>query len=308
MTTNIPDITICPFTGLQIDPKEINDVPNKILVFSYSNKIIGKVEMPNLVYVSIFDKFLGKDIVYMNNLYIYIGIIRNHSEKYGTPFCVSIDFIEKGYKDFDYPKEFRPKAFYFLNYLYQNGGKEYKSFSLNPNHYPLSYSQNYDEFQRIIEFLEGENIIEYIGELQKAESGLMINFTIRITTFGLKEIEKDFPIAPMWDLVKQEVFTGDVSIDDKIMHAKKLFFKTNSTFNDKRSACEALSFILEPIREELKKVLSNSDVSDFFNIVNTFDIRHNKESTKSIKHEEQLEWIFYSLLNSIICFYKLWNK
>ena len=72
-----------------------------------------------------------------------------------------------------------------------------------------------------------------------------------------------------------------------------------------RSACETLSYILEPLREDLKNYFSQKDVSDFFQIVNTFDIRHNKYMTKNIVHIEQLEWVFYTLLNSINTFVKL---
>jgi len=55
---------------------------------------------------------------------------------------------------------------------------------------------------------------------------------------------------------------------------------------------------LEPLREELKKTFT-SDTKIFFRIVNEFNVKHNKERTKNIQHEEQLEWIFYSLLNTI---------
>ena len=72
-----------------------------------------------------------------------------------------------------------------------------------------------------------------------------------------------------------------------------------------RSACESLSYVLEPLREELPKYFHKQDVSDFFNIVNNFDIRHNKDHTKKLIHPEQLEWGFYSLLNTINTYVKL---
>jgi len=43
-------------------------------------------------------------------------------------------------------------------------------------------------------------------------------------------------------------------------------------------------------------------------MVNNFNIRHNKTSTKVIEHEVQLEWIFYSLLNTITTYIKIRNK
>jgi hypothetical protein len=78
--------------------------------------------------------------------------------------------------------------------------------------------------------------------------------------------------------------------------------------DDKRSACETLSYVLEPLRKELEAFFSTSDVSDFFQLVNRFDVRHNKSSTINLVHEEQLEWVFYTLLNSISTFTKLKRK
>jgi hypothetical protein len=309
MTTNISGITICPFTGLPIDPNNVYDVPNKMLVFGYSNKIIGKVEMPHPVYISIYNKYIGEfDDNYNNNLYIYIGIIRNHFANEKTPFYVNSDFIETGYKEYSYPSDFNDKARYFLKYLYKNGGNEGRKFQIALSDYPLAYAKSDDEFQRIIEKLIKQEFIDYVRKPSRNMAGVLLNFSIELTHLGEKEVEKNLPMVPLFDLVNQDVFSGDSKIDSEILHAKKLFFKTDSTFNDKRSACEALSFVLEPIRKDFKKVVLGSDVEAFFNIVNNFDIRHNKDTTKSIEHEEQLEWIFYSLLNSIICYYKLWKK
>lgn len=78
--------------------------------------------------------------------------------------------------------------------------------------------------------------------------------------------------------------------------------------DDKRSACETLSFVLEPLRKDLTSFFSTGDVSDFFLLVNRFDIRHNKTSTTSLVHEEQLEWVFYTLLNTITTYTKLKRK
>jgi len=309
MTTNISGITLCPFTGLPIDPNDVYDVPYKPLVIGYSNKIIGKVEMPNLVYVNCYHKLIGKsDENYNNNLYIYIGIIRNHYEKEKSPFYVNSDFIENGYKEHYFPSGFNEKTRYFLKYLYKNGGNEGRKFQIALNDYPLAYAKSDDEFQRIIEKLIKQEFIDYVRKPSRNMAGEILSFSIELSPLGEKEVEKNLPVVPLFDLVNQDVFTGDSKIDSEILHAKKLFFKTDSTLNDKRSACETLSFVLEPIREDLKTVFSSKDVSDFFNIVNNFDIRHNKEHIKNLIHEEQLEWIFYSLLNSIICYYKLCKK
>ena len=74
-----------------------------------------------------------------------------------------------------------------------------------------------------------------------------------------------------------------------------------------RSACETLMFVLEPLREELR-VFFKGDTEHFFNIVNNFCIRHNKERTKAIEMPEQFEWLFYSLLNTINTYVKIKGK
>ena len=66
--------------------------------------------------------------------------------------------------------------------------------------------------------------------------------------------------------------------------------------------------MLEPNRYDELKSLFEGDTEYFFRLVNEFNIRHNKVSTKKIEHEEQLEWLFYSLLNTINTFVKLKKK
>ena len=107
--------------------------------------------------------------------------------------------------------------------------------------------------------------------------------------------------------MNQEITTGDPAVDATIRQARKAFFDNPTSFDSKRSACEALSYVLEPLREELKDKF-DSDTEAFFNIVNNFNIRHNKLSTRRINNEEQLEWVFYSLLNTINTLVKMKRK
>src|ERR1035437_663605 len=53
----------------------------------------------------------------------------------------------------------------------------------------------------------------------------------------------------MYSLFKQGTDTGDKIVDEKINHAIELFLKPKSTMAEKRSACENLSFVLEPLTE-----------------------------------------------------------
>ena len=58
----------------------------------------------------------------------------------------------------------------------------------------------------------------------------------------------------------------------------------------------------------MKQYLSDKDVNNFFDIINNFDIRHNRKGIKPLKYVEQFEWLFYSLLNSLNLYYKLKKK
>jgi hypothetical protein len=160
-----------------------------------------------------------------------------------------------------------------------------------------------------VEFLEKESLI-HIGKTNRMGSGggqkLFMN--VELTPFGAEEIEKELPKIPMVGLVDQKITTGNTEIDNAINNAKDLFFREPQSLDKMRNACETLSYVLEPMRSDLSNFFSSSDVSDFFQIVNRFDIRHNKSTTISLIHEEQLEWIFYTLLNTFQTYSKLKRK
>lgn len=199
----------------------------------------------------------------------------------------------------------KKRAKHFLQYLYDNGGKEYKSHFVDSNtDSPITYSSK-DEFERIITFLDSEGWITY--EKKRGTQQCIIYQGLRITKLGIQHIEKSLPRMPMVGLVNQQIATGNPEVDKNIEHARLLFFAENSTLESKRSACESLSFALEPFREDLKKEFQG-DTEVFFRIVNDFAIRHNKERTKNLQHEEQIEWIFYSLLNTINTYSKMKRK
>ena len=75
-----------------------------------------------------------------------------------------------------------------------------------------------------------------------------------------------------------------------------------------RSAYEALSFVLEPIRKELEREFASKDINELFMIINEFDVRHNKSRIRNEHHPEILEWVFYSLLNTISAYSKIKSK
>jgi hypothetical protein len=282
----------CPLTGQIV---ELHQSLTSISFF-YETAKTGKVHFTDIA-------FPAASGLNPEEKCILTGICRNRTIKGEPPLMITAALLTQLMNQ-EIPYGFDERARHLLKYLYDNGGKEYKSFNLNSsNDCPITYSSS-DEFERIIRYLESEDFIK--GKSTRTNAGTFYQ-GLSLTKSGIDEVEKGLQKIPMFGMVSQKIRTGDSSIDSQIEHARKSFFDIHATLESKRSACETLSFILEPLRNELK-TLFQGDTEHFFNIVNNFSIRHNKNTTKSIQHEEQLEWVFYSLLNTINTYYKLKRK
>ena len=208
----------------------------------------------------------------------------------------------------EYSESFVEKVLNFLKYLSKNGVVDYDEFSFTSNKdYKLANAKDAIEFDKIILYL-----LEYKYISSKSRYKIAPNMykykDIKLTDIGIKEAEKSLPKMPMIGLIIQTISTGNEEVDKSINHAKKMFIESPQTIDKMRSACETLSYILEPLRKECESIFSNKDINAFFEIVNNFDIRHNKAYTKKIEIPEQFEWIFYSLLNTINTYSKIKNK
>jgi len=290
----------CILTGLIFDHTVRFENSNPLVV-DYKYSTIGRVRVALTTYNDLLSRQQA-------NHPVLAGICRNAFENGNEPPLINGDFITTDVKNYKHPTEFKEKAIYLLRYLYHKGGKDYHSFNLKSvQDFPICYSNDIDEFNRIMNFLEDKFLIKWRDAPTFGRN--MTNFlSVQLTESGIKEIEKELPSVPLVGLVGQKITTGDFETDDKINHAQDLFFQEPRTLDRMRSACETLSYVLEPLREDLKKYFKQKDISSFFQIVNEFDIRHNKDSTKDIVHEEQLEWIYYSLLNTINTYTKLRRK
>jgi hypothetical protein len=285
--------------GRSVKPSDVKPVVDQTL--DYYEPTVGRVRVTMAAYTEL------RNSAQPN--YMFAGIMRNAFEDKKEPPLVDSHFIRAGYKEHNPPVDFKEKVKHLLRYLYDHGGRENHKFELNSSRdFPIAYAEP-AEFIRLVEQLEKEHWIQ-IGKTHQIGPGgrMRVYMNLELTTWGIDEVEKTLPQIPMAGLVDQRITTGDTDVDDKINHAKSLFFKDGSTMDDKRSACETLSYVLEPLRKELEAFFSTSDVSDFFQLVNRFDVRHNKSSTINLVHEEQLEWVFYTLLNSISTFTKLKRK
>jgi hypothetical protein len=293
----LSSIDKCALTGFSFKKNEIKPIAGPVI--EYENEYAGKVKITLSAYQEIQQ--------YGNVRYIIAGICKNRTLQKQEPILIDTEFIKKGYLSLKPPLEFSEKCYSFLKTIYHMGGKENVKFRMTSfEDFALAYSTP-EEFIRIIDQLETDYFIS-IDNKSKTLEKHEFYFGLKLTNYGKEEVEKVLPKMPMYGLVNQIISTGNIEIDDQINHARELFFADIPTLEKMRSACETLSYVLESLKDDLAKYFTQKDVKLFFQLVNTFDIRHNKNSTINLVEEEQLEWIFYTLLNTITMYNKLKQK
>jgi hypothetical protein len=87
------------------------------------------------------------------------------------------------------------------------------------------------------------------------------------------------------------------NVQGRIDAAIQKFRRRNGSLDDKRDAVKALADVLEFLREDVKKVITNKDENDLFNIANNFGIRHHNDQQKT-DYEKAIwyDWMFYHYL------------
>jgi len=291
------EVKKCILTGLNLANPII--IESDASTIEYESKYAGKVKLTYEAFVSLKNELQLNKVIAGINLHNYLA---NKEEIF-----IDSSFINEGYKTYQIPNTFEEKCLFTLKGLYLLIGKENKTLEQDLIRYSALGYTEYEEFCRIIEQLYLDNYIQYSTK-KPVHRRQYTYLGVTVTKSGKKRAKEMLPNFPLINLVDNTITTGDSEIDSKINFAKDLFFKNPNTMENMRSACERLSFVLEPLRDELRNCFSSNDVSDFFNIVNRFDIRHNKDSTKNMQYPEQLEWVFYTLLNSIVTYYKLKEK
>jgi hypothetical protein len=295
------DITIdkCALIGYNLKEGELK--PTQGMTIEYETEYVGKVKITLAAYKELLEGQFER--------YIIAGICKHRTVNGLDPVLIDSHFIREGFKTLNPPMEFDEKCFELIKILYQLYGKENREFQINTEQqFPLSYSSP-EEFTRIVDQLSTNHNITFSNKHRTARfEGSYLFMSVKMTNSGKREAKKALPKFPLFGLVNQNITTGNTDTDEKINHARELFFSEPHSMDKMRSACETLSYILEPFRSDLNNYFASKDVSDFFLIVNKFDIRHNKETTMNISEPDQLEWIFYSLLNTINTYSKLKQK
>jgi len=286
----------CPITGVKIDKSSCKHNSPSEDTFTYRVKTIGEVTLTRVSWIILEENSFPQK-------HIIAGLCRNHFEKFKVGFKVLSNFINEGYKSQEFPKTFEEKWHHLLEFIFVNGGNESKKFNFNSiNDYTITYSHNPEEFVQILDYLKITGFL-WFNSMLSPETDNVLFSEVKLTFEGMEQAKLSLPIDPMVRLTREGFDLGDKSTNQRVNHAIKLFHY-GSNIENMRSACETLSFVLEPLRSELKEKFSG-DTEEFFNIVNNFNIRHNKDRTKRIEHMAQLEWVFYGLLNTIRTYYKI---
>ncbi len=99
------------------------------------------------------------------------------------------------------------------------------------------------------------------------------------------------------------------NIENRINLAILKFRRYHSSQEERRDAVRDLADIIEFLRPELRRVLTQKDESDLFNIANNFGIRHHNEHQKT-EYDQSIwyEWMFYYYLCTINAILKLIKK
>lgn len=238
------------------------------------------------------------------DLYILAGICRCAYElKEKPPVIDSIMLNSLDGLD-NIPRNFNEKYTHFLTLLFKTGGNDYTPRTINVEEdYPLAFAKDTREFQRIVDFGIKSYDLECSNSFSSEEQGTIIYLELNFTPEGFKKMNK--VVNNYFSFFNPRIDSGNKDIDQKISHAFKIFSQTNSTIEDKRSACEELAFILEGFRKDLSPYFTDKDINTFFQIVNDFDIRHNKDQTKRLMFEEQIDWIFAGLMNTTLTYIKI---
>lgn len=110
-------------------------------------------------------------------------------------------------------------------------------------------------------------------------------------------------------LVDSPIQYGDEeNVDKRIRRAAKSFLKYGASELDKKAALIEIGGALEYVRSELEQFNKNA-TSDIFNLLNNFDLRHNRRLKQSdYDVEVYYPWMFYTFLSTYNAFVQMMKK
>jgi hypothetical protein len=199
------------------------------------------------------------------------------------------------------------------------------------NLYPIKYNHTKDDLFDVIEFLYEycSKPIEGTGRYHNWNNCGWHSFEYDKNSkeFGRKEFRNEvntilvhyengyelsengeiliIPENGLAKIFEAKIENNNSRVNDPVQLAINRFLH-RPTVSTQKEAIIHLSSALEYIREDIKKVLTQKDESDLFNIINSFGIRHNNPKQKPDYDEDIFySWIFYHLLASYYACEKL---
>ena len=186
------------------------------------------------------------------------------------------------------------------------------------------YYQKYDSdtLFTVIEILHNHiakydiKYLEYIIDEPREEFRKHINSLLKFYNEGYYINEQGYILELPNDALLNVISRAPNEIESQLILEKyrsaiKMYLHYTSNREEKRKAINLLADILEPLRNELKNILNeewefNKNLHDnlIFEIVNNFNIRHNKE-VKNYSEDIWFEWMFHYYTSLINTYYRL---
>lgn len=186
------------------------------------------------------------------------------------------------------------------------------------------YYQKYDSdtLFAVIEILHNhiakydKEYLEYEIDEPREEFREHINCLLRFYNEGYYLSEQGYIFELPNDALLNVVLMGPGEMESRLTLEKyraaiKMYLHYTSSREEKRKAINLLVDILEPLRDELKNILNeewqlnkSSHDNMIFQIVNDFNIRHNKK-VKNYSEDIWFEWMFHYYASLINTYYRL---
>ena len=291
----------CPITSEKISETDIiKDVNFNGKI--YKTKRFGTIKISKYALLNI-DDFCSN----YSKRNILRGLLINQYVFNKSPLLITPEYLDNIQIPND-AKSWEGKWVHLLRHIEKAGGHLRKPIILKSGHdFIITFSDDSMEFQRLGEYLFLNGYID-VSNPHSNFPRVMMNVTIKDK--GMEFLHQGYKHTVL-NRLASNVFIWDEKVSPIVDKACELFFKENSSREEKRVACKSLADVIENIQEikkRLNKYFTKKDTNTFFTIVNEYEIRHNHEMIKRIEFEEQLEWVFYSLLNTLITYYKLESK
>ncbi|ARC83193.1 hypothetical protein RSJ17_00595 (plasmid) [Clostridium argentinense] len=191
-------------------------------------------------------------------------------------------------------------------YQYYQAYSEIELFTVIEILYDKIAVYNYKKDILETEEIKKEFSIQINNILQFYDGGYFLETNSGTITKGTDDSLKMMLTEDLQSVLNEDTMT-------KIRTSIKLYYRFDSNLETKKKAINILADILEPLRIDLKNILNekyeikkNEHDKIIFDIVNSFNIRHNdKKQLTHYEHEIWYDWMMQYYCSVIITYHKL---